>query len=56
MLLSLCATKSRAAWEGLMSSLQMTEEEIAESRERAQWHVSFRRPGEKNAGQFIGLL
>jgi hypothetical protein len=39
-----------------MSSLQMSEDEIAESRERAQRHVSFRRPGEKNAGQFIGLL
>lgn len=51
-----CARQSRAAWEGLMSSLQMTDNEVAESRARAQRHISHRKPGEKSVAQFAGML
>ncbi|KUF95204.1 hypothetical protein AM588_10005198 [Phytophthora nicotianae] len=48
--------QSRAAWEGLRSFLELSDEEIAESRQRAQAPMTYRKPGEKDLGQIIGLL
>ncbi|KAG6969565.1 hypothetical protein JG688_00005259 [Phytophthora aleatoria] len=48
--------QSRAAWEGLRSFLEMSDDEVAESRHRAQAPITCRKPGEKDLGQIIGLL
>ncbi|TDH66809.1 hypothetical protein CCR75_000079 [Bremia lactucae] len=48
--------QSRAAWEGLRSFLALSDEEVAESRHRAQVPITCRRPGEKDMGQIMGLL
>jgi hypothetical protein len=48
--------QSRAAWEGLRSFLELSDEEIAESRHKAQASITYRRPGEESGGQIVGLL
>lgn len=48
--------QSRSAWETLIPALHVTEEEITESRLKAQRNAPYRKPGEKNIGQIIGLL
>ncbi|RMX65999.1 hypothetical protein DD238_002830 [Peronospora effusa] len=48
--------QSRAAWEGLRSFLELSEVEVADSQQRAQAPITYRKPGEKNLGQIIGLL
>lgn len=48
--------QSRSAWENLIPALHVTEEEVAESRLKAQRSAPYRKPGEKNIGQIIGLL
>ncbi|TYZ57211.1 hypothetical protein PybrP1_011161 [[Pythium] brassicae (nom. inval.)] len=48
--------QSRSAWESVLPALRVTDEEIAESRQKAQQSAPFRKPGEKSSGQVIGLL
>ncbi|KAG7393208.1 hypothetical protein PHYPSEUDO_011213 [Phytophthora pseudosyringae] len=48
--------QSRAAWEGLRSFLELGDEEVAESRQRAQAPITYRKPGETDLGQITGLL
>ncbi|RLN46590.1 hypothetical protein BBJ29_005687 [Phytophthora kernoviae] len=48
--------QSRAAWEGLRSFLELSDEEVAASEESARTPVTYRKPGEKDLGQIIGLL
>ncbi|KAG7400801.1 hypothetical protein PHYBOEH_004315 [Phytophthora boehmeriae] len=48
--------QSRAAWEALRSFLELSDEEIAASEENARSPITYRKPGEKDLGQIIGLL
>lgn len=48
--------QSRSAWEAVLPALRATDEEIAESQQKAQQSAPFRQPGEKSNGQVIGLL
>ncbi|CEG41241.1 sorting nexin 1 [Plasmopara halstedii] len=48
--------QSRAAWEGLQSYLELSDEELAESRRRAQSPITCRKPGVNALDQMIGLL
>uniref|UniRef100_A0AAV1TL12 PX domain-containing protein n=1 Tax=Peronospora matthiolae TaxID=2874970 RepID=A0AAV1TL12_9STRA len=48
--------QSKAAWKGLRSFLELSEVEVAASQQRARAPITYRRPGEKDVGQIIGLL
>ncbi|DAZ98032.1 TPA: hypothetical protein N0F65_004522 [Lagenidium giganteum] len=48
--------QSRTAWESLLPQLGVQPDEVYESHRRIRERVGFRKPGEKDGSQIIGLL